>query len=106
VAGGGQPLARGRQLAAPGLEERRQSSRRGRCPDLKIAAVAGPVAVIDRGGDRPAGQLADLTPVTGFQEPQEQVDRHVGAALPPPSTCATLTSQGLIRQGGTWMLAT
>jgi len=43
---------------------------------------------------------------TGFQEPQEQVDRHVGAAPPPPSTCATLTSQGLIRQGGTWMLAT
>ena len=81
VASGGQPLTCARQLAAPGREERRQSGGRRRHPDLEVTAVARPVAVIDRGGDHPAGQLADLTPVSGFQEPEKQVDR---LGLPPP----------------------
>ncbi len=83
VPGGGQPLARRRQLAAQGGEKSRQRDRGGRHPDLEVAAVAGPVAVIDRGDDHPAGQLADLAPVAGLQEPEEHVDR-LGPAPPGP----------------------
>ena len=43
--------------------------------------MPGPVARIDRGGDHPAGQLVDLAPVAGLQEPEEQVDRP-GLAAP------------------------
>ena len=81
VPGGGQPLARRGQLAR---------ARRRRTPPARPATagrgrgsrrMAGPVALIDRGGDHPAGQLVDLAPVAGLQEPEEQVDRP-GLAAP------------------------
>ena len=83
VPGRSKPLARTCQVSTPGGEERRQRGGRGRHPDLEITAVAGPVALINRGGHHTAGQLADLTPVTGLQEPEEQIDRP-GLAAPGP----------------------
>ena len=79
--GRGQPLARRGQLAAPRSEERCQRLRGRRDPDVEVAGVAGPVALIDRRGDHPAGQLVDLAPVAGLQEAEEQVDRP-GLAAP------------------------
>ena len=88
VPGRSKPLARSRQLAAR-RRRTRQRGGRGRHPDLEVTAVAGPVALINRGGHHPAGQLADLTPVTGLQEPEEQIDRP-GLAAPGPGRLVPL----------------
>ncbi|HEV8166023.1 MAG TPA: hypothetical protein VGR74_16545, partial [Actinomycetota bacterium] len=78
VARAGQPLAAGGQLGAPAGKERAQRGRRWRHPHGEVAAVAGPVDLIDRGADQPAGQLVQLAAVAQLQKPVEEVD---GAGL-------------------------
>jgi hypothetical protein len=75
VAGAGQPLAAAGQLTPPAGEEAGQGGRRWRHPDGEVAAVAGPVDLVDRRGDQPAGQLVQLAAVAQLQEPVEEVDR-------------------------------